>query len=164
MVINLLINVIKIKHYIYILWCIYLLFPDIIWQIYYLYTIICKFVSFKMASFSLKKNKVMLLPRHFAEPQTEKKNKIITQDKNAQELINSVQIKTLHNSASLAFRIERCQHLMIIKFLFCFICSYYSYMISFIQSDSNLPSSRRSNSLPGRTVSRPSIDFQEWLW
>lgn len=55
MVINLLINVIKIKHYVYILWCIYLLFPDIIWQIYYLYTIICKFVSFKMASFSLKK-------------------------------------------------------------------------------------------------------------
>lgn len=52
-----------------------------------------------MASFSLKKNKVMLLPRHVAEPQTEKKNKIITQDKNAQELINSVQIKTLHNSA-----------------------------------------------------------------
>lgn len=75
MVINLLINVIKIKHYIYILWCIYLLFPDIIWQIYYLYTIICKFVSFKMASFSLKKNKVMLLPRHVAEPQTEKKIK-----------------------------------------------------------------------------------------
>lgn len=31
MVINLLINVIKIKYYIYIFWCIYLLFFDIIW-------------------------------------------------------------------------------------------------------------------------------------